>query len=381
MHVVFVGLPGVPYRGRACDTRLTYFANLIAKNNDVTIVNWFSPSFLNKHGRGELEDKVEIIDIIKSNDAQGIKYKLLYIISLLKEPFTLLKLNKRKHIDIFHIYTERVYIYIVYWIIAKFIGAKLIYNYVEDRSSFKSNSRIKTIQQSFAEKIAAKLCDGVIPISHYLEDKAILINPSLKSLRIPPICDFESFKSIPLQIEIHEPYLLYCGSIGYKEVIDIVYNAYLASDLCNNMRMLFVLSGDKQTLEQAVKDYSQAIILTNLEYRKLISYFKGANCLLIPLRNITSEIARFPNKVCEYIAAEGLLMTTDVGEMSYYFQDGRNAIVSKDCSVDSLKEMMNSIHKGHYNLEKMKIASYSTGREFFDMNSYVKLFNDFLLSI
>ena len=58
MHIVFVGLPGVPYRGRACDTRLTYFANLFAKDNDVTIVNWFSPESLNKQGRGELNDKV-----------------------------------------------------------------------------------------------------------------------------------------------------------------------------------------------------------------------------------------------------------------------------------------------------------------------------------
>lgn len=70
MHIVFVGLPGVPYRGRACDTRLTYFANLFAKDNDVTIVNWFSPESLNKQGRGELNDKVSIIDVLKQENQQ-----------------------------------------------------------------------------------------------------------------------------------------------------------------------------------------------------------------------------------------------------------------------------------------------------------------------
>ena len=72
MHVVFVGLPGVPYRGRACDTRLTFFANLMVKNDDVTIVNWYSPSSLNRLGRGELNHKVEIVDIIKPSATNGL---------------------------------------------------------------------------------------------------------------------------------------------------------------------------------------------------------------------------------------------------------------------------------------------------------------------
>ena len=44
----------------------------MVKNDDVTIVNWYSPSSLNRLGRGELNHKVEIVDIIKPSATNGL---------------------------------------------------------------------------------------------------------------------------------------------------------------------------------------------------------------------------------------------------------------------------------------------------------------------
>lgn len=381
MHIVFVGLPGVPYRGRACDTRLTYFANLFAKDNDVTIVNWFSPESLNKQGRGELNDKVSIIDVLKTRKSTGLSYYFFYVLSFLKEPFVLLNLHRKQKIDVLHIYTEKVLVYIIYWIISIIIGSKLVYSYVEDRSSFKSNFKINSLLQKIAENVAAKLCDGVLPISHYLESKALGINPKLNSLRIPPICDFETFAALPVQTSIPNKYLLYCGSIGYKEIVDIIYKAYKDSSISSSRGLVLVLSGNKTLLERASEDYPDATIMSHLDYRYMISCFKGAECLLIPLRNITSEVARFPNKICEYLASNGVLVTTNVGEIPYFFTDGKNAIIADNCDSISLASVFDKIATKEYDIDYIKRQSYATGLKYFDLHTYTASVSTFLQNL
>ena len=47
--------------------------------------------------------------------------------------------------------------------------------------------------------------------------------------------------------------------------------------------------------------------------------FFNSEALLIPLRNTIQDIARFPNKLSEYVGVSGLIITTDVGEIKDYF--------------------------------------------------------------
>jgi len=49
MNIVFLGLAGVPYLQRACDTRIMSLANIIASNGDkVTIFNKYQVNKINK---------------------------------------------------------------------------------------------------------------------------------------------------------------------------------------------------------------------------------------------------------------------------------------------------------------------------------------------
>ena len=381
MNIVFVGLPGVPYRGRACDARLTYFANLLAKKHNVSIVNWFSPKSMINNKSGELDQSVNIVEVVEPKQVSGLKYKIYYIWSLLKEPFVLFGLNKTQHIDIIHIYTEVPFIYVVYKLVAFLIGAKLIYQYVEDRSTFESYNLFQKFFQSIGDKLAALFSDGVIPISHYLENKALNMNPNLHSLKIPPICDFNGFKKYPIQTEVLEDYLLYCGSVNYLDVIKLLINSDHYSKIHNHMKLILILSGDEKVVDQIKNDNSDCIVLTNLEYGKLISYFKGAQYLLIPLRDTLSEIARFPNKICEYIASNGVFVSTNIGEISYYFKDGENAIIANSFCVESFVEVFNNIDSGGYDRESLQRNAYELGFELFCMDAYEDDLNLFLSNL
>ena len=42
MKIVFVGMDGVPYSGRACDSRLANTANMLGEKASVVILNRYS---------------------------------------------------------------------------------------------------------------------------------------------------------------------------------------------------------------------------------------------------------------------------------------------------------------------------------------------------
>ena len=107
-----------------------------------------------------------------------------------------------------------------------------MYSYVEDRSTFEYSSKVKRKLQQISDRIAAKFSDGVIPISSYLENKALDLNPQLKSIKIPPICDFQQFEKMPIKKIIEGEYLLYCASTTYIDVAEFIaesfYNSIIA---------------------------------------------------------------------------------------------------------------------------------------------------------
>lgn len=381
MHIVFVGLPGVPYRRRACDIRLTYFANLLASSNTIKIVNWYSPTSLNKDNRGELDESIEIVDLVKTRNTKGWKSKILSVWSIIKEPFSLLNINKRKHIDIIHVYTERVFVYLTYYTIAKLIGAKLVYSYVEDRSTFEYSSKIKRKLQHLADRIAAKCSDGVIPISDYLENKALYFNSKLKSIKVPPICDFKQFRNMPVQKKIEGKYLVYCGSTSYIEVAEFIAESFYTSTIHDSRKLVLILSGDEKKINEIRVKYPQSLVLSNLAYVDLISSFTFAEALFIPLRNIKSEKARFPNKVCEYIASGGVIISTQIGEISTYFTHQENALLCKDYCIEEMVELLDNIANSKYDMRGIREKAYQTGLKYFDLYAYQTEINKFLSSL
>ena len=59
----------------------------------------------------------------------------------------------------------------------------------------------------------------------------------------------------------------------------------------------------------------------------LLALYARATALLLPLPDDLASAARFPTKLGEYLAARRPVITTDVGEVGRYLNDGENAFV------------------------------------------------------
>lgn len=378
MKIVFVGLSGVPYSGRACDLRLANTANMLATNTEVVILNRYS-TFSNNSLMGlKLSSNVICKEVIKRRYTNGLISKFLYLLSVIVEPYALIQLRRQGKINWLHVYSGHYTDFLLYKILARLIGAKIVYEYVEYRTEKQAKGIYHKINNYLCDFHGAKLWDACISISNFLTDQARKVNDKLPIIKITPIGDFELFESNNNTIDIHEPYIMFCGHAGYYDVVKLIIDSYNNSQMRHTKKLLLVLGGNDQQINKIRRYCPNAIVKTKLPYEELIAYYKHAYALMIPLRNSIEDIARFPNKICEYTAAHGLIVTTNVGEMKYYFKNGENAIVADEFSISSIAKRLNELENGKYDIEKIRENAYITGIENFSIDAYKEKLYKFL---
>lgn len=373
MNIVFVGLSGVPYLNRACDVRLAFFANLLARDHSVTILNRFSVCKDTNRSSVILDSKIEVVEPFSGCKKSGtgrVAAMVLFVLSILLEPYKIFKLHRKQKIDIIHIYSGHYLDFLHYKLIAKAIGAKIVYQYVEFKSIIDTKNFYHRTNNWLCDNKGALLWDGVIAISDFLLARAKAVNPDVKEMKIPPLCDFKMIDALSGSYESPYPYLLYCGSIGYREVIDFILDSFGKSVIRNTHQLIFVLSGNADEIARFRIKNPNCEVLSNLPYATLLSYYKGADGLLIPLRNTVKDVARFPNKICEYLASKGMIITTNNGEIPLFFKDGLNAVVASEYSEKAMVQKFDAISEGLYDVKKIKEEAYKTGWANFDIDSY-----------
>ena len=370
MKIVFVGLSGVPYAGRACDSRLANIANMLSEEATVEIMNRYSSRGNTNLSGIELSNNVVCKEIITPRRTRGLMSLMFYVLSLLKEPYDIIQSHRREKIDWMHLYTGHYIDFVMYRMIAKLIGAKIVYEYVEYRSEKPAKGLYHKVNNYLCDFHGAKLWDACIAISNYLQDAAQKVNPKLPIIKVTPIGDFDLFGSNNQDANITDEYIMFCGHAVYFEVIKFIIDSFNASEISKSKKLLLVLGGNANQIERVTNYDKNCIIKSKIPYDELIALYKHAFALIIPLRNTMEDTARFPNKICEYTAAHGCIITTSNGEMKYYFKNGENAIVAEECTVSSIAKRLDEIEKGIYDIARIKENAYQTGMDNFSIQAY-----------
>lgn len=369
-HIVFVGLSGIAKRTRACDVRLAFMANMLAKSFDITLLSRYACKQKLVDTNVTLDERIVQKDIIRSRKTGGVVSQLLFGFSIFIEFFALLCLNSKKRINALYVYSGHYTDFLLYWIVSRLVGAKVVYDYVEYKSILGTKDLYARINNKLVDFQGARLWDGVLPISEFLKKKALEVNPNLICQKVTPLCDFGLLDTINAGNAPGERYILYCSSIAYQAVAEMIAKVFDNSQLKMDHKLVMVLSGNRDAIKIFSTKHPQVCVVTSLPYNDLITYYKNAEALLIPLRNNIQDTARFPNKICEYLAARGVIITTNVGEISMYFKDGVNAIVAEGYGEAELIEKFNKFATGKYDLDSIRKNAYETGLNYFDSNSY-----------
>lgn len=372
MNIVFVGLSGVPYAQRAIDIRLGSFARLFAlSGHNVMILNRYSSlKPVNDVFLGGRNNKIHIAELCNMKGVHFPFSILLLLYTILIEFWKLIALNRKQKIDILHVASGHFGDILYYSLISHCIGAKVVYHYCEYRSAFKTRNLYHFINGRMINYVGPKFWDGAICISHFLVSKTKEINSNVKIVQIPPICNYAYFDSISCQTADDSAYLLFCGYTGYSEIIYMIIDAYKKSRISEVTSLKMIINGDSTMISKLKRCYPDIEFFQNLKYSELICKFKNALALFIPLRNTVQDIARFPNKICEYAACSGVIVTTNYGEIPYYFKDKINAVIAEDFTAESIAKQLDWLYNNPSALPSIKKESYLLGRNVFDIISY-----------
>ena len=375
MKVFFVGLGRVPYASRACDIRLDSFAELFVKCGiSVTILNRYSAKI--KQNEDEFQKRNYEVRELVVHGKDGKIGKLLFLWSIIKELVYLINYRiKNNGKVILHIYSGHFLDIFFYWAISKLCGYKIVYQYVEYRMDEQRKNPYHRINALLVDKFSAKLWDGCISISHFLQQRALQVNSKLKTLIGPPICDFTRFEKYK---ETKENIVLYCGSAGYFEVIKLVVDSFNLSKLSTSYKLELVVAGKESEVEEVRQYASNAIIKSKLPYEELIKCYNRSKILMIPLRNNIKDISRFPNKVCEYAASKSVIVTTRFGEPAHFFKDKESAMIADDYSVASIVKVLNWLADNQSMIKLIGEKGYQNGVNAFHIDAYIEKMKSFL---
>jgi glycosyltransferase involved in cell wall biosynthesis len=211
-----------------------------------------------------------------------------------------------------------------YFYLSRLFRLKFVYDYVEfvDSLNNRDANSISELKLKFDNNIN-KYADFHIVISKYLDVYLSELDGKAKKIIIPPTQNFNFFDNIQ-KLSSNQKYFMYCGGIGYINAIKFLINAYSKSSATENDIMLYLVisGGDSKTMKQLQREIDELscckniFILSQLPYDLLISYYKSSEALLLPLRNTIQDMARFPFKICEYLASKRPIITSNVGVVS-----------------------------------------------------------------
>jgi glycosyltransferase involved in cell wall biosynthesis len=349
-HIVYLGNFDFPH-GFAEVQKITLISKgLIMANNTVTVIC----------ARG-IQNRTDHPDLKPLGEFQGIKYvyttgdpfynpnfikrNFLKIKGFVNEFGFLRRLKKNNQLDYAILSTQSFYAVLYYCILARMFRFKTVLNYVEFFSRVKK--KWYQVNSWFNDKMFDKyspvLVDSVFPISEFLIDHLKKNVPQKKYLKIPVLTDFDKYAESEVLQE--NPYFLFCGHTNYLEIIKFNIDSFVLLN-SDAFYLYLVINGD-ENLIQEIRNYIKETpvkdrikLFSKLSERQLYTYYKNATALLIPLRPTYQDVARFPHKIGEYLASGNPVISTNYGEVKFYFKDMDNMLIADSYDINQFAEKM-----------------------------------------
>ena len=388
MYIIHIGVSGFPSNSAPIQRILLTLKGLKILGLNPLVINKHSINIV-KYNKINRQDGIPFVfTSLTYNRPKSFIFRNINRLSgVFGEGILLIKKRKKLHTAI--LYTPSFGELVYYRILSKLLGFKMIIQYVELRSSISDRSSFfNKLNDNLFDNKFYFFCDGVIAISDFLIKHVREKDKDMPIIKIPAMCDFAEFDKIsPYK---GTPYLMYCGSIAYNEVIEFIIDLYYQLKTVNLYKgdLVLVISGQHEVNWQKIGIkinqyglFENIIIKSNIPYPDLLSFYMGATVLIIPLRDTTQDIARFPHKIGEYTAARRPILSSDLGELAIYFKDGVSAILAKEYSIASYQEKLNEVLQLGNNLDKIGETGHDIGIRNFDFHAQTIHLKEFILAL
>lgn len=293
----------------------------------------------------------------------------------IKQTYKLLKAKKAEGNNAVIMATSRTHKMLIDIFIAKLAGYKTLFLFHEWRSALKMHSIFHKVDAWLKDHFVIRFFDAYLPISHFLLEECNKVSKRKKKLIVPILADYDNE---PVKYAV-KPQFSYCCGVWYMIRNTLLLDAMdkLVKDY-SNAEMVLILSGNEKDIalfKESIKKRPCANnikIRTKVPFNELNEIYSTSLGLIIPLDpESVADIARFSQKVAEYVATGRPIITNAVGEIPYYFKDNVSACFahySADGFYHSMKMLLENTQKadeigyngflvGRYNFDFRKVSA------------------------
>jgi len=390
-HFVYLGCSGFPY-GLAEVKKMTLVSKgLVLAGHSVTIICERGVHQYVDHSDMKAVGSYENINYVYTSgtpfrNTNFIKRNTLKIKGIINEISFLYKLKKNKKLDYAILSTHDFTAIVYYFTVSKLFGFKTILNHVEYFSGGKIKwpKLMEWFNNQLYDKYAPKLVNISFPISEFLINHLKNVSPRTQYLKIPILTEFEKYDNTQI---LQEPkYFLFSGAAAYTEIVFFIIDSFAKlNDYSSHLYL--AIKGEKSDLQKIQKYIDQSIqskkikLFSTLNEKQLYDFYKNAIALLIPLRPIIQDQARFPHKIGEYLASGNPVIATNFGEVKYYFNDKENMLIAERYDKDLFAQKMRYVLDFPSEAKKIGENGKIVALNNFDHKKYGRIITDFLNKI
>lgn len=387
-HIVYLGCSGFPYGMAEVQKIILISKGLIDSGNTVTVICRRGLHSVSTHP-----------DLATTGNYEGINYiytsgspfrsnsffvrNFLKVKAVVNEFSTLRKMRKNNKLDYAILSSNRYFAILYFVFLSKIFKFKTIFNYVEYYPGQKKEwYRFgKKLNDILFDKYGPQHVDVVLPISEFLINNFQKAVPQKKYLKIPVLTDITRYDGI--EISNGQKYFIYCGDAAYNEIIKFIIDSFEMLKASTTFLHL-VINGMEKDMQE-VRDYienssvkDRIRIFSKLSDKALSGQYKNALALLIPLRPTLQDKARFPHKIGEYLASGNPVVSTNYGEVTYYFKDMENMLIADSYDVSLFSAKMQFVLDNPAVAREIGIKGKKIVSDIFDYRAMGKVMNEFL---
>lgn len=237
--------------------------------------------------------------------------------------------------------------FVMYVLLGRLFGYRIAVIYHEWHSFQRKAKLLRLWSGYLFDYSFGYIVHAILPISHFLLDHSRRFHKPM--FIVPILAEYDSV--LPLGVGIPEAPLhqfIYCVHAGYLRVIKTILDAFRFFLMKNpGFRLILVVTGRADMIEDVRHTVANAGLAENVDIYSQVPFdylhrlYRDATALLIPLDpDSPQDQARFSQKIAEYLTSRRPVITTAVGEISYYFNDRVNAIIAKQHSAIDYADAM-----------------------------------------
>lgn len=262
---------------------------------------------------------------------------------------------------------------------ARKLGYKIVFDQVE--TSYLKSGKLKLstklyywINEIFSKRAYRKAASFVI--SSGLLDYNKRKYPNMKLAILPnstPILCTKEKSALNTTIEI-----LYSGTYGEKEGVRYLINGVLKANKKGLECKLTLLGNAPSSLKTEYANYDIIEFKGFVSEAELKNALSRADVLAMVRTNSLFANFGFPFKLSEYLATGGIVMATNVGDVSKYLKDKENAYLIEPESEEAICETLIRIKDNPEEALKIARNGLKVMKDKFSINAVGKNFVSFL---